>query len=85
LLGLITSTSFLSVWISNTATASMILPICVSISKQIAKFDADFKEKPGYIFKLNSSSSFFFNFNKIKMEKNSVQNKLVSIELATIE
>jgi di/tricarboxylate transporter len=39
-------TGFLSVWISNTATTSMILPIVISIVKQIVRIDPRFKKDP---------------------------------------
>jgi di/tricarboxylate transporter len=35
LLGIISITGFLSLWISNAAVASMILPVTVSIAKQL--------------------------------------------------
>jgi di/tricarboxylate transporter len=37
-------TGFLSVWISNTATTSMILPIVISIVKQIVRIDPKFRK-----------------------------------------
>ncbi|CAF0823698.1 unnamed protein product [Brachionus calyciflorus] len=45
LLGIMSATGFLSVWISNTATASMILPIVVSLVKQLVILDPDFQEQ----------------------------------------
>ena len=45
LLGIMSATGFLSIWISNTATSSMILPIVVSLVKQLVKLDPDFQEK----------------------------------------
>lgn len=42
LLGIMSVTGFLSIWISNTATTSMILPIVVSIVKQLVRLDPIF-------------------------------------------
>lgn len=37
-------TGFLSLWISNTASASMMLPIVVALAKQIAKYNPLFSK-----------------------------------------
>lgn len=39
LLGIMSATAFLSLWVSNTTTTSMILPISMSIVKEIVKLD----------------------------------------------
>jgi di/tricarboxylate transporter len=39
LLGILSITGFLSLWISNAAVASMILPVTVSIAKQLVILD----------------------------------------------
>lgn len=44
LLGVMSITGFLSIWISNTAVAAMMLPIVVSLVKNIAKLDPIFQE-----------------------------------------
>ena len=42
LLGIMSITFFLSLWISNVAAASMMLPIVVAMVKEIAKIDPSF-------------------------------------------
>lgn len=37
-------TAFLSIWISNTAVAAMMIPIVVSLIKNVVKLDPDFQE-----------------------------------------
>ena len=39
-------TGFLSIWISNTATTSMILPIVISIVKELVKINPLFSDEP---------------------------------------
>lgn len=36
-------TGFLSLWISNVASASMMLPIVIAMVKELAKLDSTFK------------------------------------------
>jgi sodium-dependent dicarboxylate transporter 2/3/5 len=45
ILGFMIATSFLSMWISNTATALMMLPIAVAIAKKIGDFQSGAQEK----------------------------------------
>ncbi|RNA06658.1 solute carrier family 13 member 2, partial [Brachionus plicatilis] len=45
LLGVMTVTGFLSLWISNTASSSMMLPIVVALVKQLAKYNPAFSNK----------------------------------------
>lgn len=58
-------TGFLSIWISNTAVAAMMLPIVVSLVKNIAKLDPIFQEpkqmeSPANIY--ISINNFFLSF-----------------------
>jgi di/tricarboxylate transporter len=43
LLGIMSATGFLSIWISNTATASMIYPIVISIVQQLVILNPEFQ------------------------------------------
>jgi di/tricarboxylate transporter len=45
LLGIMSVTGFLSLWISNVASASMMLPITIAIVKQISKLDRTFTDE----------------------------------------
>jgi sodium-dependent dicarboxylate transporter 2/3/5 len=47
LLGIMTVSGFLSLWISNVACASMMLPIVIAIVKQIARLDSTFQDGAG--------------------------------------
>lgn len=40
-------TGFLSIWISNTATTSMVLPIVISIVKELVKINPLFSKQSG--------------------------------------
>lgn len=45
LLGVMSVTGFLALWISNTAVTAMMLPIVVSLVKNIVKLDPAFQEE----------------------------------------
>ncbi len=45
LLGIMSATGFLSVWISNTATATMIYPIVISIVEQLVILNPEFSHE----------------------------------------
>lgn len=53
-------TAFISLWISNTAASSMMLPIVIAIVKQLIKYDKSFhvdtksNQVSGFSFILNS-------------------------------
>lgn len=44
MLGVMSVTGFLSLWISNTAATSMMLPIVIALVKQLAKYNKSFSE-----------------------------------------
>ena len=48
LLGVMFVTGFLSLWIQNTAAASMMLPIVVALVKQIAKYNPAYNTEDGH-------------------------------------
>lgn len=64
LLSIMSVTCFLSLWISNSTTTSMILPIAISLAKQLVKLDSDFQED-------NDNTSI-----KIEMEADKTDEKL---------
>lgn len=49
LLGVMSVTGFLSLWISNTAATSMMLPIVIALVKQLAKYNKAFSEEVHHI------------------------------------
>jgi len=54
LLGIMSVSGFLSLWISNVASASMMLPIVVAIVKQIARLDSTFQGRTKKARRINS-------------------------------
>ena len=45
LLGIMCVTGFISLWISNSTTTSMILPISLSLAKLLVKIHPDFRDE----------------------------------------
>ena len=45
LLGVMYVTGFISLWISNTAATSMMLPIALALAKEFGKLENDLKKK----------------------------------------
>jgi sodium-dependent dicarboxylate transporter 2/3/5 len=45
MLGFMITTSFLSLWISNTASTAMMLPVIEAVVQQLVKCENDIKEK----------------------------------------
>ena len=46
MLGIMYVTGFLSLWIQNTAAASMMLPIVIALVKQLSKYNKAYSEEP---------------------------------------
>ncbi len=72
LLGIMMVTGFLSLWIQNTAAASMMLPIVAALVKQVAKYNKAYSE-PGARSKSkisqgkhSSNQSFFHVLSKLR-------------------
>ena len=50
LLGVMSVTGFLSLWISNVASASMMLPIVIAMVKELTRLDETFRVKEENIY-----------------------------------
>ena len=59
MLGIMYVTGFLSLWIQNTAAASMMLPIVIALVKQLSKYNKAYSEEPNHHLNHNHANNVF--------------------------
>lgn len=69
LLGVMNITSFLSLWISNVASASMMLPIIMAMVVQLAEIDKTFSEEKPTSYKIPINSQFALTQGNLLVNK----------------
>ncbi len=63
-------TGFLSLWIQNTAAASMMIPIVVALVKQIAKYNKVYSQEPHPHVKSNQVACMIYRFYFVDLAEN---------------
>jgi hypothetical protein len=76
LLGVMSITGFLSLWISNVASASMMLPIIMAMVIQLAELDKTFAEERPKTQNIPINSQFALTQGKFEHIFNSKDNRL---------